>query len=380
MHFSHPVEEILAKLVAFPTISDRPVVGIAAYLAERLEGLGFSIELIEGIEKGKCNLVARYGPVNTDGLVLSGHMDVVPVAGQPWSSDPFVLTRQGDRLIGRGSCDMKAFLAATVEGLKGIELSKLKRELVLIFTHDEEVGCLGSRSLVKRYHAEGRVLPRACWIGEPTGFNMFRMHPGHTALRIVCGGKAAHSSKPELGENAILSAGRVISLLEKIAAEWRQEVRFAELLERPFVVMNVAQILGGVAVNVVPDRCVIDVGFRQLPGMSAEALFQQLSERIQALSRTEAPIQTELVRITPSLCTPEGSCLEEHLRPWAVSPRPTAAAFATDGGNFEQLGLQTIVFGPGSIDVAHQANEYVPVDELHRTLPMIQAMVQKFCM
>ncbi len=370
------VEQLLEKLVAFPTVSDRPVTGIAAWMAERLEHMGLRPELIAGPGEGKCNLVVRAGPPDTEGLVLSGHMDVVPVVGQPWTSDPFVLTRRDDRLIGRGSCDMKAFLAAVLSALPTLPLQKLQKELVLVFTHDEEVGCLGSRALVDLYQEQGKKLPHTCLIGEPTSFKIFRMHPGHVALRIYCQGKAAHSSKPDLGRNAILKATQVIARLEEISDEWRRDIRFSDMLDRPFVVMNVATIHGGSAVNIVPDSCVIEVGFRPLPGMDAEALYAQLRERVEALG----DVRAELVRVTPSLHTPEGTPLQGLLTPWACDHRTAAAAFATDGGNLERLGVRTLVFGPGSIDVAHQADEYVPVGELHRAVDVVRDVVQKVCL
>lgn len=369
------VEELLGRLVAWPTVSDRPVTGIAADLANRLEAVGMRVETLDAAEPGKCNLVCSAGPEGTDGIVLSGHMDVVPVEGQPWTSDPFTLTRRGDRLVGRGACDMKAFLAAIVVALTRTPPRDLRRELVLIFTHDEEVGCLGSRAITDRYAAEGRSLPTMALIGEPTSFHMLRMHPGHVAARITCAGRAAHSSKPDLGQNAIRLAARVIDALDALAERWRQDVRFSELLERPFVVMNVATIRGGNAVNIVPDRCVIDVGFRPLPGMSPDALFEEMRAAVEPLGGVRA----ELVRVTPAMLTPAGTPLEALLRPWAASPDTSAAAFATDGGNFERLGIRTLVFGPGSIDVAHKADEYVPIDELHRAVDVVDEVVARRC-
>ncbi|MFZ5475689.1 MAG: acetylornithine deacetylase [Myxococcota bacterium] len=362
------VEETLARLVAYPTISDRPVDGIAAYLAERCEAAGLRVARLDAPEPGKCNLVCRAGPEGTDGLVLSGHMDVVPVEGQPWTSDPFVLTRRGDRLHGRGACDMKAFLAAVVEALP--RLPPLRRELVLVWTYDEEVGCVGSRRLVE---ASPGPLPSLALIGEPTSFHILRMHPGHAAARFTCVGRAAHSSKPDLGENAIRKAARVLDALDAVAEEWRHDRRFESLLERPFVVMNVARVEGGGAINIVPDRCVIDVGFRPLPGMEPEALFTRMCERVGELARGE------LLRVTPALLTPEGTELEALLRPHAASPELGAAAFATDGGNFEKAGVRSLVFGPGSIDVAHKADEYVPVGELHRAVDVVEAVVRARC-
>lgn len=369
------VVDTLARLVAFPTVSDRPVDGIAAYLAERAESVGMRVERLDAPEPGKCNLVCRAGPEGTDGLVLSGHMDVVPVAGQPWTSDPFTLTRRDDRLVGRGACDMKAFLAATVEALARVDVRGLRRELLLVWTHDEEVGCLGSRRLADELVASGRPVPSLALIGEPTSFQILRMHPGHAAARIVCRGKAAHSSKPDLGDNAIRRAARVVDALDALAEEWRHDVRFADLLERPFVVMNVATIRGGSAVNIVPDACEIDVGFRPLPGMEPEALFAAMKERVEAIGNVSA----ELARVTPAMLTPEGTPLEALLRPYASTPTLGAASFATDGGNLARAGMRSLVFGPGSIDVAHKADEYVPVDELHRAVDVVAEVVARRC-
>lgn len=370
-----PVESTLARLVAWPTVSSRPVTELAAWMADRCEAAGMRVEALESAP-GKVNLVCRAGPEDTDGLVLSGHMDVVPVEGQPWTSDPFTLTRRGDRLVGRGSCDMKAFLAAVLEALPRLSLRRLRRELVLVFTHDEEVGCHGSRILVERLEREGRGLPGLCLIGEPTSFRMLRMHPGHVGMRIVCHGRAAHSSKPDLGANAIRLAARVIEALDALAERWRREVRFAELLERPFVVMNVATIQGGSAINIVPDRCVLELGFRPLPGMDVEALCRDVSACVTGLGAVEA----EVLRVTPSMLTAEGTALEALLRPYATEPALGAASFATDGGNLARLGVQTLIFGPGSIDVAHQADEYVPVDELNRAVEVVEEVVARRCL
>ena len=370
------VTSLLAEAVAFNTVSDRPTAGIAAWMAERLEHLGLSVDLQE-TEPGKVNLVARAGPP-VGGLILSGHLDVVPVQGQPWSSDPFRLERRGDRLYGRGSADMKAFAASVLAGLERLDLRGLREELVLVFTHDEEVGCLGAKAFVERQLEAGGRLPGLCWIGEPTGFRMLRMHPGHVAFAVECRGRAAHSSKPDLGRNAILLAGRAMEVLERTAAEWARERHFPELLERPFVTMNVAQIQGGSAVNIVPDACTLTVGFRPMPGMSPEGLLDQIRDRLRPLAEP-ADLSVRLIRVTPGMLTPEGTVLEDALRPHCLDHRHGAAQFATDGGQLERLGVRTLVFGPGSIDVAHQADEYVPVDHLHRCVEAVEAVVRRRC-
>lgn len=368
------VETLLGRLVTHPTVFAEPVLPMAAELAERLEGVGMKVERLEA-GPGKCNLVATAGPAGTDGLVLSGHMDVVPVEGQPWTGDPFRLRRDGARLLGRGTCDMKGFLAAVVTALRRSPPRDLRRELCVVFTCDEEVGCLGSSILADQLNATGRKLPSLALVGEPTSFRIFRMHPGHVTARITCRGAAAHSSKPDLGRSAIRLAARVVDTLDALAEDWRKDVRFPELLERPFVVLNVGTIRGGVAVNIVPDTCVLELGFRPLPGMSPDALFAEVRARVEPLGEVEAVLE----RNTPSLLTPAGTDLEALLAPWATDPTPAAAPYATDGGNFERLGVRTLVFGPGSIDVAHRADEFVPTAELHRAVDVVEELVARRC-
>ena len=366
----------LARLVAEPTISNRPLLELAGFMAQRAEDAGFRVELFEDEQDaGKVNVVASAGPQEGEGLILSGHMDVVPVEGQDWSSDPFRLDEREGRLYGRGSSDMKAFLAASVEGLDRLDLSKLRRELVLVWTHDEEIGCVGSRKLVKRLAKEGRPLPSECWIGEPTDFRILRMHPGHVALKIVTSGRSAHSSKPDLGKSAIKEMRRVLELVEQVEAEQMRHRRLEAFLDRPYTTMNAAQIRGGVAVNMVPDRCELTVGYRPLPGDDPLEVFRILEERVRNLDA-----DAELLRVTPSMLTEEGCPLQGLLEGHACSKETSAASFATDGGNLEELGISSLIFGPGSIDVAHAPDEYVERSALESAVGMVEQVVRARCM
>src|SRR5262245_43924769 len=208
-HMREAVVTTLERYVAHPTVSSQPVVALAADLATRAEDLGFRVErFVDPNTEGKCSVVAAIGPSGTDGLAISGHMDVVPVVGQPWTSDPFVATEKNGRLVGRGTADMKGFLAAVMTALGRIPASAYTKELVLVWTHDEEIGCLGSAGLTGWWG--DRPMPTTCWIGEPTSFQVHRMHPGHVAIELVALGKAAHSSRPELGINAIEAAAEVV--------------------------------------------------------------------------------------------------------------------------------------------------------------------------
>lgn len=374
------VVDRLEELVGFNTVSSRPVAPLASWLAERCEHAGLQVELVHDPEQpGKHNVIATAGPHGTDGLMVSGHMDVVPTEGQPWTTDPFLLTRRDGRLYGRGTADMKGFIAATLCALERVDLSRLRRELILAWTYDEEVGCLGSATLSDTWLRAGRRVPRACLIGEPTSFRVLRMHAGHTAVRITVHGSAAHSSRPDLGVNAIEGAATAIFAVQDLARELQAEAR-SDLpeVERPWVALNIGRIEGGAAVNVVPDRCCFEVGFRPLPGENDTAVLGRLRKRIGALP---GPFIYEVERLhsIASLLSPAHTSLERHLLPCADSPDVGAAGFATDGGNLAGLGTAPLVFGPGRIEVAHKADEWVGEGDLHRTVDIVERLIHERC-
>ena len=374
------VQRTLDRLIASPTVSSRPILELAAYVAQRCEDLGFDAELLrDEDDPEKANVVCTLGPPGEDGLVLSGHMDVVPVDGQPWSSDPFAMTAREGRLYGRGTADMKGFVACTLEALGRLPLDNLRRQIALIWTHDEELGCLGSAKLVPKL--EGRRLPSEALIGEPTDFQIFRMHPGHVAVTLICLGESAHSSKPDLGANAISAMARVVLMLEALQVELSRERTLEAFLDRPFTVTNPAMIRGGAAVNLVPDRCELILGYRPLPGDDPLAVVRRIEARLAELPLPAGTsVQLAVDRVTPSMLTPAGTPLEHLLRPHACCPDPAAASYATDGGNLARLGMDCLIFGPGSIDVAHKADEYVAIDALERGVDVVEAVVRARCL
>lgn len=367
----------LERLVAMDTTSHLPITALSAYVAERLEDLGFTVERFGSADKH--NLVASIGPRGTDGLVLSGHMDVVPTEGQPWSSDPFRAVERDGKLFGRGTADMKGFLASTLEALQRIGRTEYARELVLIWTHDEEVGCLGSNLLAEELLSDGRPLPRACVIGEPTSFEVLRMHPGHVASEFTFHGAAAHSSRPDLGSNAIEAAADAIAAIRQVARELESERRFEDLLERPWVAVNTATIHGGSAINIVPDHCVVRLGYRPLPGMEATEVHQRIAERVREVLG-ERRCDDRVLRVTPAMLTDADSSTFRLLAPHAACSHQGAATFATDGGNLARLGMEPLVFGPGSINVAHQADEFIPLNELNQAVDIVESLVRQRCL
>lgn len=370
---------LLERLVAYDSVSHKPLDGLAGWIADRLDGLGFRVELHHDAQHpGKCNVIASKGPQGTDGLVISGHMDVVPTEGQPWSSDPFVATERDGRLYGRGTADMKGFIASTLAALDRLAQRPLQRELLLLWTHDEEVGCLGSARLAHDLPRRGAPLPSQCLIGEPTDFQVLRMHPGHVAVEVEVGGAAAHSSRPDLGLNAIEGAAAVVRICQELALELQAEPHDIPEMDRPFVPLNVATIHGGSAINIVPDRCVVQLGYRPLPGMSAHDVFHRLERKLHE-ARLPHRLATRVLRVTPSMLTPADAPLAADLLAHASTPRIGSASFATDGGNLEAIGLQTMVFGPGSITVAHQADEYVEIAALARAVDVLETVIAKRC-
>lgn len=378
----HPVIRELAPLVAFPSVSSQPLTELAAHVAQRCEELGFRVERFDDPrQSGKCSIVARRGPRTGDptrGLVLSGHMDVVPTEGQPWTCDPFRLTERGGRLYGRGAADMKGFFAATFQALERLKGRAPARELALIWTHDEEVGCLGSAALAEALADADAALPSACLIGEPTDFRILRMHPGHVGVEIVVRGRAAHSSRPDLGCNAIEDVATIVAAIRGLAAELAAERADLPELERPWVAVNVARVTGGSAINIVPDRCALELGYRPLPGQALEAVYGRIVDLLARLP-LRGEVSSRLLTCTPSMLTPTGTPLEAELARHASRPGCGAASFGTDGGNLARLGMQPLVFGPGSIEVAHQADEYIEADALIRAVDIVEQVVLARC-
>jgi acetylornithine deacetylase len=376
-----PIDD-LARLVGFNTVSNRPLLALASHLAERAEAVGFSVELYEKPgEPGKVNVVATMGPEDQDGLILSGHMDVVPTENQPWISDPFTLTERDGKLFGRGTADMKGFIACCLQACERLDLKKLKKQLVLIWTHDEEVGCQGSGFLVKALEKSPRRLPAECLIGEPTDFQILRMHPGHVTVRISTGGEAGHSSKPDLGSSAIKAMQRVLGLCEQIENELHKERRLEDDLERPWVAFNVGTINGGEAVNLIPDTCEIVLGYRPLPGDDPKAVFDRIQAGLATLDLPEGTrAEAQLRTLSPAMLSPKGLALQEALSHHTCCAEIGAASFSTDGGNLASLGIQSLIFGPGSIDVAHKANEYVSIEALNKGAQMVEAVIRDRCL
>ena len=380
--FPEPAE-ILRRLVAHDTTSANSTDGIVGEIGELLDRPGARVRVLPAPAGPKANLLVELGPAidpeERAGLLLCGHLDVVPAREPGWRSDPFVLTDDGDRWRARGACDMKGFLALAIHCAGSLELDRLRRPLALLFTYDEEVGTLGAQDFARRFGAQ-LPLPRAAVIGEPTSLRIVRLHKGHLKLRVRLRGVSAHSSQPRLGRNALESAGRALVALAALREELaRERPRWSEHFpEAPFVTLNAGLIEGGVAVNVIPERCEITLGLRPLPGASSDDLRARVTAAVLAAAPEAEPEVTVLGESPPMLC-PETAAAARALAELTGDRSTHGASFASDAGPLQALGVEAVLFGPGSIENAHRPNEFLPKDEFARGGEIVAALVRQFC-
>lgn len=378
-----PDAALLSRLIAFDTTSRNSNLPLADFLCGYLDRPGVRISRVPSADGEKTNLVVWVGPEPTGdrrGLVLSGHMDVVPAEEDGWTSDPFTLTDGGDRWVARGACDMKGFLALAANlAAEAVDAGRWRAPLALVFTYDEEVGTLGAKRLAESF-PEAAILPRSAVIGEPTSLRVVRTHKGHFKLRVTLHGVSAHSGYPHLGTNAIEPAGRVIGALAALRRELEAETPLNRELfpEVPFVPLNVGTVHGGSAINVVPDRCVVEVGVRPLPGLGSAELMERVDRAVRAAAAPFSP-EIELLSDSPPLLLDEAAPIHRHLCGLVGQTTGASVSFATDAGWLQHLGLDCAIFGPGSIEVAHKPNEHLPKDEFAAARTFLARTIETFC-
>jgi acetylornithine deacetylase len=386
--------ELLGKLVGFPTVSSGPNAPLADWIADYLDRPGIRITSQEGPEPGKVNLVAEVGPEpespeDRSGLTLSGHLDVVPAEPDGWLSDPFELTEREGNLYGRGSADMKGFCALAVNRLAAAGGSDApSARLALLLTFDEELGCLGAHHFARHWPGD-RPLPRSLLVGEPTKLEVVRMHKGHMTVKVLIRGKSAHTGSPHLGVNAVRAGGRVLEALDRLRKEWEgARTEDAEhFSEVPFPVLAVSGIRGGEAKNIVPPRCEIDVGVRLMPGMTSEEAVERIRRAVGdalAAPDLEGPAGRPSAEVlagdeSPPLLTPADAPLHRALCDLMGQQRSLGVPYATDGGWLATAGYDCVVWGPGTIDVAHQPNEHMPLVQLGRGGELLDHLIHRFC-
>ena len=372
---------VLARLIAFDTTSRGSNLALIAYVEALLAELGVTSTRIANADGSKANLLATLGPNAEGGVVLSGHTDVVPVDGQAWTSDPFVLTQRDGRLYGRGTCDMKGFLALCLAATPDFAAAGLKRPVHFAFSYDEEIGCLGAPDLIRAIAA--RVpRPAAVIVGEPTGMEAVSGHKGIAACRVTVRGKEAHSSLTHLGASANMAAVRLMAVLGQIA-DGLGAADPASPFTPPGASLTIGEIHGGTAINILARQCVFSFDLRVPPGVDPDVLlapFRAAAREIDATLKArfpEAGVTLEQLAAAPALAPEPDGAAERLARRLAGDNGPTRAVpYAAEAGQFQEAGYSTVICGPGSIDQAHQADEYVDLNQIERGAAFMARLVE----
>lgn len=369
--------EILRELIAFPTISANPNRALIDFCAAQLEACGAVVEIIADEAQGKANLYATLGPTDRPGVLLSGHTDVVPVEGQAWTKPPFELTEQDGKLFGRGTCDMKGFVASALACAHEIDPSRLKTPLHVALSFDEEIGCVGVRSMLDMLKP-APVKPLFCIVGEPTMLQVATGHKGKLAARVTCRGVEGHSALAPKALNAIYLATDMVQAIRSLQTEIEAEGASDADYDVPYTTLHVGQIEGGMALNIVPSTCTFLFEIRNLAGEASEALFARLRSaadgivaRYQA-AFPQAQIDMEVTNRYPALDTDPGAEVVKFVQALANQNATMKVAFGTEGGLFsETLGVPTVVCGPGSMDQGHKPDEFLSIEQLQRCDAML---------
>ena len=370
-------KNLLRDLVAFDTTSRNSNLPLIAFVADHLSDRGVTARLIPSADGAKSNLFCTIGPDIPGGVVLSGHSDVVPVDGQDWTTDPFALTEVNGRLYGRGSADMKGFIACALAMTARFTEMDLQRPLHFAFSYDEEIGCLGIGRLIDVVLSE---LPRpaAVIVGEPTGMQIATAHKGICAMTTTVRGREAHSSRPLDGVNAIGAAASLVSYLYRLCDELGATAR-DDRFEPPYTTFNVGQISGGDAINIIARECLFNWEFRPIPGTDPADIIARVEawvkdELLPRMQATDPSCSVENLCefVVQPLDAPEGSVAETLAREATGLNSTGTVAFVTEASLFAEAGVPAIVCGPGDIAQAHQPDEFIEISQLDACLGFLE--------
>jgi len=366
-------KELLARLVAFDTTSHKTNLPLVAFVEDYLRRHGVDSARVPTVDGQKASLFATIGPAGAGGIALSGHTDVVPVTGQSWDTDPFTLTERNGRLYGRGACDMKGYLACVLAMVPEFAARRLETPVHIVFSYDEEVGCTGVRPMIAEL-GRSLPLPRMVLVGEPTTMAVVDAHKGPMRWVVNVTGKAAHSALPHLGVNAVTYAGHLLGELARIEEELKgvsPDPRF----DPPYTTLQVTQLEGGTASNIVPARCWFGWEIRRLPGFDAAALDRRVrrfaAEQCVAPMQRAAPetgISIDVTNEVPAFQADAGSGIVPLALKLAGQNETFAVCYATEASLFQAGGAQAVVCGPGNIAQAHTPNEFIDIVELEKCL------------
>lgn len=380
----------LKRLIGYDTVSRLSNLALINDIRTYCEQLGLTPYLTFNEEQSKANLFVTVPAgegrdMQSGGIVLSGHTDVVPVDGQEWSSDPFIAQIRGDNLYGRGACDMKGFIACALsvlpEAARLATAGQLAQPLHLALSFDEEIGCLGAPLLLADLAARG-IKPDYCIVGEPTLMTMVSAHKGISVYRCRVHGKSVHSSLTPQGVNAISYASRLIGYVDELAQQLSERADSDEQFDIPYSTLSVGTISGGSATNIVPNLCEFTFDYRNLPHMKHADILAPIQDYIATLQLQMQAIDPntgiELIQEenVPAMTDSDSVALRELVESLVVQKGCHKVAYATEGGQFTNAGIPTVICGPGSIEQAHKANEYVALEQLAQCDAFLRKLLQ----
>lgn len=375
------VRALIDRLVGFDSVSRNSNLDLIDFVHGFLARHGVASDYVESDDGTKANLFATIGPRVPGGVVLSGHTDVVPVDGQPWSSDPFRVVERDGRLYGRGTSDMKTFLAIALALVP--EMNRLQRPIHLAFSYDEEVGCRGAPRMIDRLVRE-LPQPMAVIVGEPTEMRVVSAHKGITVARTTVRGHEAHSSQTQRGVSAVSVAARLITYLDDMARERARNGPFAPGFEPPHSTIHVGCVHGGTAVNIIARDCRFEWDIRSVPGDPPEAVLADFEaycrDHVEPGMRAVAAatgIHSEVLVEAPPLAHEDRNPALDLARRLCGHDAVASVAFAAEAGLFQRAGLHTVICGPGSIDQAHQPDEFITLDQVRAGLEFQRQLVRE---
>lgn len=374
--------EMLARLVAFDTTSRNSNLALIDHVEDWLGALGIAAHRVANADGSKANLYASVGPMVAGGVVLSGHTDVVPVDGQPWTSDPWTLTERGGRLYGRGTCDMKGFIALALAAAPDFAAARLARPIHFALSYDEEIGCLGAPSMIREL-VGALPPPAAVIVGEPTSMEVVNGHKGIASWRVTVTGHEAHSSLTHLGASANMVAVELMHLLVGLAAQLEREADPASRFMPRHATLTIGQVDGGTAVNILARQCSFVFDLRTLPDQDPDRIIAPFLDAAAAADRAlkarfaEAGVTVVQRSSTPAMAPrPEGPASAFARRLAGDNGPVRVVPYAAEGGQFQEAGFETVICGPGSIDQAHQPDEYVDIAQIERGAAFMLRLIE----
>ncbi len=373
--------DLLSTLVGFDTTSRRSNLALVEWVERYLDGLGASHRRVPNADGSKSNLLATLGPADPGGVVLSGHTDVVPVDGQPWTTDPWTVTERDGRLYGRGTCDMKGFLALALAAAP--ELAKTARRPVhLAFSFDEEIGCLGAPLMIDVIRRE-LPPPALVVVGEPTDMVAVNGHKGIATFRVTVTGRESHSSQTQQGVSAVMAAARLMNSLTELAERLEAQADPASPFMPKGATLTIGMVSGGTAHNIIARHCEFVFDLRTPPGLKAEEFLKDFRAQVAAMDaalKARAPeagvVLEKRTDVPPFAPEPDGAAEAFARRLAGDNGPPRVVAFAAEAGQFQEAGFSTVICGPGSIAQAHQPDEYVEVSQMQRGASFMRRLIE----